>query len=221
MISRNLIAAFIILIVSCSQTIPSGDKKIANEKASLTNQFPIQKAIATYNELLEIKSNYNYISIDTASIKLLTENKIAGLDNFEIYRFVIFNGAHYEYNSGQIICIGLVSKSDANDIRILLPKDYAKSSSNFFDPFLNRKVSDKKDYCTKLSNLINNYAAYPPKDIKYSYLDDNNLLTVISKHTVQSYDITTKTNVSFLQADTVQFTFSGDIVKSFLRVDVK
>ena len=64
---------------------------MVNEKVTLNNQFPIQKAIAKYNELLEITGNNNYISVDTASIKLLTENEVASLDNFECYRFAPFN----------------------------------------------------------------------------------------------------------------------------------
>jgi hypothetical protein len=221
MVRHKLLIPFVFFVVSCGQTNHSGDKKNVNEQKSSANQFPIQKAIAKYNELLEIKDSYSNISIDTATIKLLSENKILLLDNFEFYRFTIFNGGHYEYNNGQIICLGLVSKSDTNDIRILFPKDYAKSSLNFYDPYLNGKVSDKKDYCTKLSNLINYYTTYQTKNIEYSYLDNNNLLTVISKHTVQSYDIVTKKNISFLEADKVQFTFSGDTLKSFLRVSGK
>ena len=212
---------FLILIISCSQTNHSDDNKIVNEQRSSAIQFPIQKAIAKYNELLEIKDSYSNISVDTATIKLLTENEILGLDNFEFYRFTIFNGGHYEYNNGQIICLGLVAKSDTNDIRILFPKDYAKSSLNFYDPYLNGKVSNKQDYCTKLSNLLNYYTTYQTKNIEYSYLDNNNLLTVISKHKVQSYDIVNKKNISFLQEDTVQFTFSGDTLKSFFKIGGK
>jgi hypothetical protein len=221
MVRQNLVAAFLISIISCSQTNHSSEKNIVNEKVSLNHQFPIQKAIAKYNELLEIKGSYNYISVDTASIKLLTENEVASLDNFECYRFAIFNGAHYEYNSGQIICIGLVSKTDTNDIRILFPKNYANSSLNFYDPFLNNKVSNKKDYCTKLSDLINYYTTYQTKNIEYSYLDNNNLLTVISKHKVQPYNLIDKKLKPYIQSDTVQFTFSGEILKTFLHANEK
>ncbi|MFT3682150.1 MAG: hypothetical protein QM791_17885 [Ferruginibacter sp.] len=220
-VRQNLLVGFLISLLSCGQTNKFDDKDTVNHKITSTNQFPFQKAKDKYNELLDIKGSYNYISVDTASIKLLTENEITGLDNFDCYRFTIFNGAHYEYNSGQIICIGLVSKSDTNDLRILFPKDYTKSSLNFYDPFLNSKISDRKNYCTKLSNLINYFTSYQIKNIEYSYLDANNLLTVISKHTVQTYDIVSKKNTSFLQSDTIQFIFSGDTLKSFLQVSGK
>jgi len=221
MVRHKLLIPFVFFVVSCGHTNHSGDAKNIKEQKSSVNQFPIQKKISKYNELLEIKDSYSNISIDTATIKLMTENEISVLDNFEFYRFIIFNGGHYEYNNGQIICLALVSKSDTNDIRILFPKDYTKSSLNFYDPYLNGKVSHKKDYCTKLSNLINYYTTYQTKNVEYSYLDNHNLLTVISKYTVQSHDIVTKKNISFLQADSVQFAFSGDTLKSFLRVSGK
>jgi len=214
MFRQKLLVSFLILTISCTQTNRSSIKKNINKERSSRNQFPTQKTITKYNELLGIKESYNNVTIDTATVKLLSESEMAGLDNFELYRFTIFNGSHYEYNNGQIACLGLVSKSDTNDIRILFPKDYAESSLNFYEPYLNDIVSNKKEYCTKLSNLINYYTTYQTKNIEYSYLDKDKLLTIISKHNVQPYDILNKKNVSFIQADTVQFTFNGDTLKS-------
>ena len=161
----------------------------------------------------------DFIKIDTNSIKLISEKEVFSPDEFELFRFVIFNGAHYEYNQGRIICLAFVSKYDSADTRILFPRSYAKSSMLCFDPYLNKSITNKNNYCTNLANLINGNITYQTKGIEYKYLDGDDALTVISKYNVDSYDITNKKNSIHVETDSVLFTFNRDTLKSLMKLD--
>lgn len=220
---RNTLFALLILILGCHQ---KGDKKnaiqmerspvitnTAPEKA--TGKFSVERTIRKCCELLEM-SDAGYVSIDPSSVTWLKTN---GPDHFNLYRFTLFNGAHYEYNNGHIVCLELVSLSDNNDIRILFPEHYAESSSDFYEPYLNSIVANKKDYCRNMSDISNYLIAYPDQKIKYRYLMEKDQLVVISTHTGHAYDILKKKKTSFIASDTVQFIFRKDTLKSFSKIN--
>ena len=191
---------------------------MSKQRSSL-HQLPIQETLLKYKEFLN--DNNDYIKIDSSSIKLIDEKEIFSLDSFELFRVNIFNGAHYEYNNGQIICLALVSKFDSTDIRILFPKSYTSNSSNFFDPYLDKFVSNKNEYCSKLSNLINYNITYQTKNIQYKYLDSSNTLSVISNYELEYHDLLNNTNHTSIEADTIKFYFISDTLKSFSKIGGK
>lgn len=215
MVSRHLLIPFIVLTVGCGQQSSSVKKKSGVRLQAMSSQLPIQSIIAKYNQLSE--GSYDDISIDTASIQLLREREVPEASDFSCYRFIILNPAHYEYNLGHIKCLALVWQSDTNDIRLLLPENYAKSSVDFFQPYLNVSVLDKKDYCKKLSDLINYFTTFQTKEVRYDYLEEDSGIMVLSRSSVQSYDVATRRDITLVQTDSIRFAFSGDTLKSFSK----
>lgn len=67
------------------------------------------------------------------------------LPNVDFYSVIIENFSHYEYNMGEIKAIVAISKLQRNDVRLLLPLDYSKSSDNFMNLFYKTEINIAKD----------------------------------------------------------------------------
>ena len=119
------------------------------------DKFPTDKVKWTFNQLLSNKTETNFGSIDIKAITPIADSTLIELlPKIDFYFLIIQNGTDWEYNNGSIQTVAAVSKTDINDIRLLLPQDYAKSSINFFNHFYGKTFKSKEIICKSISNLF-------------------------------------------------------------------
>ncbi|MBL7766448.1 MAG: hypothetical protein JNJ58_10165 [Chitinophagaceae bacterium] len=166
---------FLLMIVSAGLLLASWKSK---------DQFPKAKVIRAYAQLLSDTSTDRDVSMKIAEITPIIDSIIEkSIPEFTFYFLTIYNGFHYEYNSGKIKTVVAISTIDSNDIRLLLPNDYAESSSNFLNLFYGKKIKNKENLCRFISGLfLKMYTSFDCnkefRNLHHSVKSTNRLITI-------------------------------------------
>ena len=118
------------------------------------NYFSEEKIKKVYLELSDLNLN------DSGSVSIFQDSSELGPDesllkffpNTEFWRLTIYNLSQWDF--GPIPAVVAFSKLDSNDVRILLPFEYAESSKNFFDLFYNVSIKEKDNCCRAITNIF-------------------------------------------------------------------
>lgn len=163
----------------------------------------IYKILHTHEDML-----FNYISIEEKQIKEFSDTTLHHFfPDTRFYAFTILNGAHWEYNLGNIPMVATISTRNNDDIRILVPLDYTASSPNFFEQFYGQPISDKPRVAKAIAEMF--YMVYPRiyheiKDYQIVATESEDLVTVTTSWVV-IFD-----KKDFLQTEETIFHFRND-----------
>ncbi len=186
------------------------------------DKFPTGKIKQTFQRLLSDTTtiDFEYINVKTVT-PIVDSNFNEVLPKTDLYFVIIQNGSHWEYNNGSIQTVAAVSTIDSNDIRLLLPQDYAKSSTNFFDLFYGKTIKNKEKICESISNLfLKTYTRNAfncdaeIKGLHQTIFSTDSILKVTTTWTENCWDYTKdkKNAKEYLVKRTTMFSFKGDIL---------
>lgn len=186
------------------------------------DKFPTDKVKRTFKRLLSdtTETDFGFINISTVR-PIVDSSFIELLPNTDFYFLIIQNGSHWEYNNGRIQTVAAVSRTGSNDVRLLLPQSYAKSSTNFFNLFYGKTIKNKEKMCKSVSNLfLKTYtrnACNCDKEMRslhQTILSTDSTFTVITAWTENCWDPTLdkKEAKEYLVNKSTTFSFKDDIL---------
>ncbi len=120
-----------------------------------TDKLSTANIILVFENLVDNSSTKIPGTISVSNVTPLVDNNLKELlPNTTFYYLNINNASSFEYNNGNIQTIAAISTTESNDIRLLLPQSYAKSSANFFNLFFNKPIKHKANCCKSIANLL-------------------------------------------------------------------
>lgn len=138
----------IFLLVQCKVRKPVSTNAGKFPSDKVENEFARLRNITVNNQATIVVSRESISPIVDSNLKQL-------LPATHFYFSIIQSPSDYEYDLGSIQTISAISTVDDNDVRLLLPFDYCKSSSNFFNLFYGKVVNgNKEEVCKSISDLF-------------------------------------------------------------------
>lgn len=192
------------------------------------DRFPTDKVKQTFVRLLSDSMGDISGNIRVSEVTPIVDSSfMVLLPNTDFYYLILHNGSHWEYNKGSIQTIAAVSKTDTNDVSLLLPQTYSNSSADFFNLFCGKSIKDKEKICKSITNLfLKTYTRSSfncdkeMKDLHQVVFSTDNTFTVTTTWIENCLDLNKniKEKNGYLESKMTIFSFEGDIL---INIDYK